>query len=78
MHSFEKVYENKDKGDTVTPFLSIPIKKIGTFKYDGAAIALEYQDGKLVQAFTKGRKGVGQTALEHIRMIGKVPENIKL
>jgi DNA ligase (NAD+) len=77
MHSFEKVYCNDQKGDQLSPFLKKPGNKVGSYKLDGAALLLEYKDNKLVQAYTKGRAGIGQKSLYIAKHIPNIPLTLK-
>lgn len=78
MHSFEKVYKNDTKGDQVSSFLNDGKHKVGSYKLDGAALLLEYNKGKLIQAFTKGRNNIGQKSLMHAEAIKNIPKEIGL
>ena len=45
------------------------------WKYDGISCSLVYQDGKLIEASTRGENGlIGQDILDHVRMMQNVPQ----
>jgi DNA ligase (NAD+) len=77
MHSFTKVYVNDSKGDQLAPFLNLPGDKVWSLKYDGAALLLEYHGKRLVEAYTKGRGGVGQRSLAHALLIPGIVQDVK-
>ncbi|OCN04735.1 DNA ligase (NAD(+)) LigA [Erysipelotrichaceae bacterium MTC7] len=45
-------------------------------KIDGLAMSLHYDDGKFVQAVTRGDGVIGEDVTENIRMIGSIPMEI--
>lgn len=47
------------------------------YKYDGLAINLRYEHGKLVRASTRGDGLVGEDVTANARMIGSIPKELK-
>jgi DNA ligase (NAD+) len=47
-------------------------------KFDGIAVNLRYEQGKLAQAATRGDGSVGEEITANIRMIGNVPTQLKI
>lgn len=48
------------------------------WKYDGISCSLVYQDGKLIEASTRGEDGlIGQDILDHVRMMQNVPKQLE-
>ena len=48
------------------------------WKYDGISCSLIYQDGKLIEASTRGEDGlIGQDILDHVRMMQNVPQQLE-
>lgn len=45
-------------------------------KFDGTAICLEYKDGKLFRALTRGDGSVGDDVTENVRRISNVPQQL--
>ncbi|MCP5026000.1 MAG: NAD-dependent DNA ligase LigA [Actinomycetia bacterium] len=45
-------------------------------KIDGVAISIRYEDGRFVQAATRGNGRVGEDVTENIRTLGSVPERL--
>lgn len=48
------------------------------YKYDGLAMALMYEDGRFVQAVTRGDGFVGEDVSENVRTIATIPMNIDM
>ena len=46
-------------------------------KFDGTAICLEYKDGKLFRALTRGDGTVGDDVTENVRRIANIPKQLK-
>ena len=47
-------------------------------KFDGLALELIYEDGKLIVASTRGDGKVGENVTNNVMMINNVPKTIKL
>jgi DNA ligase (NAD+) len=76
MKSFQKVYNDDVKGDQLTPWLKTHAGTVKSAKYDGAALLVQYEGGRLVRAITKGRNDIGQLATAHANMIPGIPKRI--
>lgn len=46
-------------------------------KYDGVAISLQYTDGSLVQALTRGDGSLGENVTTNVRTIGSIPLELR-
>ena len=46
-------------------------------KFDGTAICLEYREGKLFRALTRGDGAIGDDVTENVRRIANVPKQLK-
>ena len=46
-------------------------------KFDGTAICLEYKDGKLFRALTRGDGVIGDDVTENVRRISNIPQQLK-
>ena len=54
-----------------------PVKYVLEYKFDGLAISLTYQNGKLIQAATRGNGMVGEAILPQVKTIYSIPLKIK-
>ncbi|MDB5750120.1 MAG: ligC [Ramlibacter sp.] len=54
-----------------------PVAYIAELKFDGLALNLRYEGGKLVQAATRGDGAVGEDVTQNIRTIGQIPLRLK-
>ncbi|AEG93187.1 NAD-dependent DNA ligase LigA [Ramlibacter tataouinensis] len=50
-----------------------PVEYVAELKFDGLAVNLRYEHGRLVQAATRGDGQVGEDVTQNIRTIGQVP-----
>lgn len=54
----------------------VPIEYVMEYKFDGLTLNLTYEDGRLVQAATRGNGIVGEGILEQVKTIRSVPLTI--
>ncbi|MCG2593453.1 NAD-dependent DNA ligase LigA [Ramlibacter sp. XY19] len=50
-----------------------PVEYVAELKFDGLAMNLRYEDGRLVQAATRGDGEIGEDVTQNIRTVGQVP-----
>lgn len=82
MLSLENAFTDKDLRDfdaRIKRFLSsnAEIEYLCEMKLDGVAVALTYQDGKLVRGATRGDGTTGEDITENTRTIGAIPLQLK-
>lgn len=53
-----------------------PLEYVAELKIDGLSIILDYQEGHLVRAATRGDGTTGEIVTENVRQIGAIPENL--
>jgi DNA ligase (NAD+) len=54
-----------------------PVEYACELKFDGLAISLRYEDGKFVQAATRGDGATGENVTENVRTIRSIPLRLK-
>jgi DNA ligase (NAD+) len=54
-----------------------PVEYACELKFDGLAIALRYEDGRLVQAATRGDGATGEDVTQNVRTIRSIPLKLK-
>ncbi|MET0211281.1 MAG: NAD-dependent DNA ligase LigA [Burkholderiaceae bacterium] len=54
-----------------------PIEYAAELKFDGLAINLRYEQGRLVQAATRGNGETGEDVTQNVRTIGQIPLRLK-
>src|SRR3954464_15854659 len=54
-----------------------PVEYVGELKFDGLAINLRYEDGRLTQAATRGNGEVGEDVTQNVRTIRHVPLKLR-
>lgn len=54
-----------------------PLEFVCELKYDGAAISIRYENGRLVQALTRGDGSQGDDITENIKTIGSIPLRLR-
>lgn len=76
MLSLSNTYSNEEIqewAERVKKAVGEEIEYVLELKYDGVAISLTYQDGKLVQALTRGDGEVGEDVTKNVRTIKTIP-----
>ncbi len=83
MLSLENAFADEDVtefDDRVRKYLGLPAGAV-TYtaepKIDGLSLSLRYEDGKLVQAATRGDGAVGENVTANARTIDDIPERVK-
>ncbi|WP_397300488.1 NAD-dependent DNA ligase LigA [Nonlabens ulvanivorans] len=80
MYSLDNSYSIEDLRDWETRIKKIvdgDIQYTCELKYDGASISLHYEDGKFVQAVTRGDGNQGDEVTANVRTIKSVPLQLK-
>lgn len=67
------VEEIEDFGKRVQKIIEEPVEYVCELKYDGAAVSLLYEKGKLVRGATRGDGIQGDDITHNIRTIGTIP-----
>jgi DNA ligase (NAD+) len=67
---------DQEAGDPAPPVTEIPIGFVCELKIDGVACSLRYEDGRLVQAATRGNGRVGEDITANVRGISVIPETL--
>lgn len=68
-----------DESDKLKKFMgqvsseSVTVDYVGELKFDGLAISLIYEDGRLVRALTRGNNNKGELVTQTVAMIPSVP-----
>lgn len=68
---------NKGLGHSVDLFNSSQVEYVMELKYDGLAISLTYENGKLVRGVTRGDGETGEDITANIRTIRSVPLSLR-
>jgi DNA ligase (NAD+) len=81
MLSLENAFDDTDVSDfddRVRSFLGHtgPLAYTAEPKIDGLSLSLRYEDGKLVQAATRGDGAVGENVTENARTIADIPQHL--
>ena len=80
MYSLDNSYSLEDLQDWETRVKKIvdgPLQYTCELKYDGASISLHYENGKFVQAVTRGDGNQGDEVTANVRTIKSVPLQLK-
>ena len=81
MYSLDNSYDFNDLEDWEKRILKIieneQVEFVAELKYDGASISLLYENGKLVQAVTRGDGFQGDEITNNVRTISDVPLTLK-
>ena len=64
------LFRSRISADGVLPACSVE------YKFDGLTVNLTYEDGKLIQAATRGNGAVGEVVTEQVKTIRSVPLSI--
>lgn len=71
----------QDFADRIRRFLGLqqdePVALTAEPKIDGLSIAIKYENGKLVQAATRGDGSVGENVTENVKTISGIPHHVK-
>ena len=78
--SLKLIEEDGEGEDEVRPAAEAPSEELGNLvcelKFDGLAVSLRYEDGKLVQAATRGNGRVGEDITANILTLKSVPHRL--
>ncbi|MEN2434707.1 NAD-dependent DNA ligase LigA [Weeksellaceae bacterium A-14] len=80
MYSLDNSYDFDDLEDwekRIVKTTEEPVEFVAELKYDGASISLLYEQGKLVQAVTRGDGFQGDEVTANVRTIPNVPLKLK-
>jgi len=69
--------ELKDFDERVKKAIGEQLEYVCELKYDGLSISLRYQDGKLVQAVTRGDGTQGDDVTSNVKTIHSIPHQLK-
>ncbi len=76
MLSLGNTYSREELSDFETRIRKViqnPVEYVCELKYDGVAVSLSYEDGKLVRALTRGDGIVGDDVTANVRTIKSIP-----
>jgi DNA ligase (NAD+) len=73
-YSVEEISEWENR---IKKSISEPIEYVCELKYDGVAIGISYQEGKMVQALTRGDGSQGENVSTNVKTIKTIPLNLK-
>ncbi|WP_292010273.1 NAD-dependent DNA ligase LigA [Chryseobacterium sp.] len=80
MYSLDNSYDFDDLEDwekRIIKTIDEPVEFVAELKYDGASISILYENGKLVQAVTRGDGFQGDEITSNVRTISDVPLTLK-
>jgi DNA ligase (NAD+) len=80
MYSLDNSYSIEDLQDwekRIEKSLEEKVEFVCELKYDGASISIQYENGNLVQAVTRGDGFQGDEVTSNIRTIGSIPLKLK-
>lgn len=80
MQSLQDVFSYEEVEDFVTKVMNEfgeETEFVVETKIDGLSVSLEYEEGKLVRASTRGDGFVGEDVTENIKMIKDIPQQLK-
>jgi len=80
MYSLDNSYDFDDLEDwekRIIKTIDDPVEFVAELKYDGASISILYENGKLVQAVTRGDGFQGDEITANVRTISDIPLTLK-
>jgi len=80
MYSLDNSYDFDDLEDwekRIIKTIEDPVEFVAELKYDGASISIFYENGKLVQAVTRGDGFRGDEITNNVRTISDIPLTLK-
>lgn len=80
MMSLSNTYSEEEIGDwfnRIAKLVEGDIEYVCELKYDGVAIGIQYLDGKLVQAITRGDGAQGENVTNNVKTIRSIPLTLK-
>ena len=80
MYSLDNSYDFDDLEDwekRIIKTIEDPVEFVAELKYDGASISIFYENGKLIQAVTRGDGFQGDEITNNVRTISDVPLTLK-
>ncbi|AOJ80508.1 aromatic ring-opening dioxygenase LigA [Burkholderia savannae] len=73
----KRVADGLDKATDLAGTVTEPVEYACELKFDGLAISLRYEDGRFVQASTRGDGTTGEDVTENIRTVRSIPLRLK-
>lgn len=73
----KRVADGLDKATDLAGTVTEPVEYACELKFDGLAISLRYENGRFVQASTRGDGTTGEDVTENIRTIRAIPLTLK-
>lgn len=80
MYSLDNSYDFEDLEDwekRIIKTIDQPVEFVAELKYDGASISILYENGKLVEAVTRGDGFQGDAITNNVRTISDIPLKLK-
>ena len=80
MYSLDNSYDFDDLEDwekRIIKTIDEPVEFVAELKYDGASISILYENGKLIQAITRGDGFQGDEITNNVRTISDIPLTLK-
>ena len=80
MYSLDNSYDYDDLADwekRIIKTIDEPVEFVAELKFDGASISILYENGKLVQAVTRGDGFQGDEITSNVRTISDIPITLK-
>ncbi|KVK89077.1 NAD-dependent DNA ligase LigA [Burkholderia sp. MSMB1498] len=73
----KRVADGLDKATDLAGTVTEPVEYACELKFDGLAISLRYEDGRFVQASTRGDGTTGEDVTKNIRTVRSIPLRLK-